>query len=793
MFAGNFMFKKIVSINDFGVYKSFEWDKCLKVDNRFLTFKRLNIIYGRNYSGKTTLSRILRCLELKKLHEDYQEGKFKLIDCDDNEIDNLKVSEFTESVKVFNKDFVKDNLAILNNSEGGIETFAILGEGNKETEEKIRALQEEIGSIESEKGVSWKVELLNRDQKEKKATLKEKNNNLNDKLRAKAKLIKDDREIGITTYRIDGIKREITIVLDDKYVKLTGEEAEKLKVKIKETQMNDVNKVKIIDPPDLDSYFTKVKDAIASSITATIVIEDLVSSKELSQWVKNGIVHNKDRKKCAFCDNTLTEESWKRIKDHFNKESEELEMKLESLKVDLTKELTSLDEVKYDDAGKFYASFKDRLLEEENNLKEDKLAIKKEIEGYAEKIQSRLDDIFTALEFPEKREFSDVKLKEHLESYNVLVQDNNDYTQKLSSEISESRTKLRLNAVSLFIEDIKYNDEMVAISDAEKNHTQSLKKFNEENEKLEELRNKMLAHEAEMKDESKGADKVNEYLANYFGHDSLRLEHFEEGGKGSFKIFRGGEIASNLSEGECSLIAFCYFVAKLHELESNKEDSIIWIDDPISSLDSNHIFYVFSLIENEITRPEDTGNGNRYFYKQLFLSTHNLDFLKYLKRLSLPKTTDGTKQDDYAYFLIERKSDRSELLPLPEYLKDYVTEFNYLFKKVKNCSESVDDTNYDVYYNFGNNLRKFLESYLYYKYPSRDDFKKKATKFFGTNEIARVLIERITNEYSHASGVLERGGVPVDIPEARKVAAFVLNKIKEKDPDQYDALERSVT
>lgn len=53
---------------------------------------------------------------------------------------------------------------------------------------------------------------------------------------------------------------------------------------------------------------------------------------------------------------------------------------------------------------------------------------------------------------------------------------------------------------------------------------------------------------------------------------------------------------------------------------------VIYIDDPISSLDSNHIFFIFSLIENVIACKKK--------YGQLFISTHNLDFLKYLKRLT---------------------------------------------------------------------------------------------------------------------------------------------------------------
>ena len=60
-------------------------------------------------------------------------------------------------------------------------------------------------------------------------------------------------------------------------------------------------------------------------------------------------------------------------------------------------------------------------------------------------------------------------------------------------------------------------------------------------------------------------------------------------------------------------------------INTNGKKPIIWIDDPISSLDSNHIFFMYSLISEKIAL-----NKN---FEQLFISTHNLDFLKYLKRL----------------------------------------------------------------------------------------------------------------------------------------------------------------
>ena len=64
------MIQKIKSIASFGVFNGFVWDSCvLDPEGKVQEFKKLNIFYGRNYSGKTSLSRIFRAMETQKLPE----------------------------------------------------------------------------------------------------------------------------------------------------------------------------------------------------------------------------------------------------------------------------------------------------------------------------------------------------------------------------------------------------------------------------------------------------------------------------------------------------------------------------------------------------------------------------------------------------------------------------------------------------------------------------------------------------------------------------------------------------
>ena len=293
------------------------------------------------------------------------------------------------------------------------------------------------------------------------------------------------------------------------------------------------------------------------------------------------------------------------------------------------------------------------------------------------------------------------------------------------------------------------------------------------------LEDEIKAKERLRQNEEEGARKVNEILQNYFGHRFIELRSVKKENEEGiyFDVFRQEKKAYNLSEGERNLVAFAYFVAKLSDVNTISEKPIIWIDDPISSLDANHVFFVFSLIDRQVVKREQ--------WSQLFISTHNLDFLRYLKRIHTSKQR--------AWFLIERQGDQSCLRSMPKYMKEHVTEFNYLFHQIYKCSQDTESENHELFYNFGNNARKFLEAYLYYKYPDNEKncLHKKMMRFF-SDGCAATTIDRVDNELSHLEGLIERGMSMSDHAEIKKCAQYILETIKTKDPDQYSAFLTSI-
>lgn len=137
---------------------------------------------------------------------------------------------------------------------------------------------------------------------------------------------------------------------------------------------------------------------------------------------------------------------------------------------------------------------------------------------------------------------------------------------------------------------------------------------------------------------------------------------------------------------------------------------------------------------------------------------------------------------------------------MPKYLEEYVTEFNYLFKQIYECAnvKEINDTNYSIFYNFGNNARKFLEIHLYYKFPdiynnnNNEAYEEERRKNFFGDGIEPIYTNRLLNEYSHLCGTFERGELPIDVPEMKTVAALIISTIEKRDKEQYDALVNSI-
>ena len=794
---------KTLDITKFGLFEDFEWSKNLHNNQ----FSKLNIIYGRNYSGKTTLSRMFGSIDNGHLPEKYRNGVFTITDESGKKVDNLNLTS-DYKIRVYNTDFVRNNLNWLHDDENGeIKPFALLGGGNIAARTRIDEVINELGSTEEKSGLYFECEQKNKAVDNAKDEEDKKQKEIDNALKKQANEIIKVNKYFVKqgdNYNVTNIKSEIEKLPNNSSILDVQQEDEHKKIidEIEKPSIKDITVFK----PKLSQLIEETKELVQKRITVTNTIKDLLEDNLLQNWVENGIKHHKDKRStCAFCNNQINSNRWQQIDEHFSKESEDLKKSIlvkitdiEEAKNNIVNYIQNQD-IKKDSFYAVYHTKFDLIISKWNNVVTSYCSV---VVLLTQKLEERHSDIFKPKEFGSDENnilnTSNNIVEEVfsvLESIKNLSIESNNKTNTLSDDKTQSRKLLRYSEIQKFLNIFSYSQKQEELKNAAENLKTKKKEFKLINTKIDELEIEKKLKQLELNDEGAAAKKVNKHLVDFFGHDGLTLEPEVIEGiepRTRFVIMRSKEKAHNLSEGECSLISFCYFIAKMEdELNgANHEKLIIYIDDPISSLDNNHIFFMYSLIETVIAKKQK--------YRQLIISTHNLDFLKYLKRLTIPR---DEKNPLVSYFIIEKhkkyEATKSVIKDMPAYLKNYVTEYNFLFEEIYNMAKPFNSGNrwqcienqYTQFYNLPNNMRKFLECYLFYRFPNTDDPLKNLSLLFADH--IPILVNRVINEYSHLSWG-ERGTIVMDVAEAESVAKEILKAIYQNDSGHYTALCKSI-
>lgn len=805
-------------IENFGSYQGFSG---LDEKNNF---KKMNIIYGANYSGKTTLSRIFALLKNKDDPENYLNPSFNLI-FDDEEINSSNFKCNSKELLVFNKDFINENLSFLvfnDYGSGSIKSFdaVVIGKDQIAINSRIDDLlynREFFDNIEV--NVNHILDLIVKDRGDVEAGLVNLKKEINNKLTEKARELEaSGLKNKARTYRKPNLESDISEILNKNSILKKTLTEEEISRKIKDMNVSEKPSINFISKEN--DIKTTIDNHILSSVEKLKEIVEKTPIKELDGFFKDWSIagyhlhkeHNKDY--CQFCGGDLRESILAEYEKYINRKEETLKRDINDLiskQHNIAKALQSQIDLFVDPNAYFYDSFKVKYETSLEHLKSKAFEFLEGLSILDEKFKEKLED--TTLKVIFDSVALEKNARELIESYIKVVSicnENDRFSRNLTIEQSSLKLEILEQRIIEFLIEFEWNVKQKNIKDFE----MMIEEFSYpelcNTDRIYEIKNIKINIDREIKKlnaqkstQLAASELVNKFLNNFFGHESLSLIPLdEEGDQEKFKIIRNGYDAFNLSEGEITLVAFCYFIALIYNLKNldKLKDNIIYIDDPISSLDSNNIFYIYSLIENVICKGHS--------YKQLFISTHNLEFFKYLRKLSIPEkktvikscsdslctSTKKNKSEDLSFYFVRKVNNVSELTVLPNYLRKYNTEFNYLFSQIWNCAHGSSNLSPDQIYNFSNNMRKFFEVYNYFKYPT--DYNKAAfrEKFFDAeNHLNHFkLVDRIANEYSHAEEIFDRTMRPITSQEMIDASQFILRQLKANDETQYDALVQSI-
>jgi len=421
--------KKIDLIKNIAVFRDFRWSSSVRDEgNNIAEFKKINILYGRNYSGKTTLSRIFRALETGSISDKYSSPEFQLaFDGGSNATQNSLTSH-GQVVRVFNEDFVRDNLRFIVDDEQTINSFAILGEDNTKLEEKIAKHEAELGSEEDKSGLLG--ELLGAEGNFKKARKDhgDKSSELEGKLRDKANKaetgIKHNKTFGDANYNVPRIKTDISTVTKDTYFPLSEEQVRKFHDLLREEPKSEIPGSSIFNL-QYSAIASKAKELIEKKIQASDPIQELLNDAALATWVRTGRGHHQEKRdKCAFCGSDLPEDLWEKLDKHFNQESEELRQALETLLESIECERSRASNLLKIKNSDFYSNFTADLDSLAEQLSTQSTSYCTSLDSIKKQVEKRKNDIFTPLEFDTPESVEDA-LNAVRDSYEQLRNESN--------------------------------------------------------------------------------------------------------------------------------------------------------------------------------------------------------------------------------------------------------------------------------------------------------------------------------------------------------------------------------
>lgn len=232
-----------------------------------------------------------------------------------------------------------------------------------------------------------------------------------------------------------------------------------------------------------------------------------------------------------------------------------------------------------------------------------------------------------------------------------------------------------------------------------------------------------------------------------------------------------------LSDGEKTALAFSYFLSKF-ENESGGADkckeSIVVIDDPISSLDENRLYSTAYLIRDNFKE-----------VKQLIVLSHNLLFLKFFNSSYIGKPN--------CLFINDGK-----LSDLPEELKNFESPYFYMLKSIIEFSIGANPDYQNAKKYLPNYIRRVLETFLSFKFakivgssqkrsPGLNEYDKDIDGTTLDNSLRQDLknrisrIVKITDQHSHGNAQLTEENFYISEDELRSLSKDAIDIIEKMD------------
>lgn len=468
-----------------------------------------------------------------------------------------------------------------------------------------------------------------------------------------------------------------------------------------------------------------------SQTASNRAIERLKTNRNLESWVRAGLELHQGSRECEFCGSTISDARLDELKGHFSKEYEALVREVKAA----TEECSTLRlETPLPDDRDFAP-----------DLKVEFNGVKERLQNWvawAGELRTAMTEALTQKQTRIEASIAwEVDLTRGPEGgtllgqVNELIQRHNRTVAELGQTRADARTALERHYAALLFRDS-------GLSGKETRLVESNGRVAEARGLLGRIGGQITAVELQVRQQSIGAAKLNEILRFLLAGNNIEVAAV---GDGLFEFRRDGAPAANLSDGEKTAIAFAYFLTSLEANGAVLADTIVFIDDPISSLDSNHIYAVYALIAERL-------DGCR----QIFLSTHNGELFNLMKDEWFEARQRYANNHNACAYYVRRELDGNTrwiavLEDLPDLLRKYKSEYHFVFAQLHAFANAQGASLHEAY-TAPNLLRKFLEAYLGFRKPSVSKWSDKLDLLFATPEAQRE-IQKFADDASHLQGL----------------------------------------
>ena len=433
-----------------------------------------------------------------------------------------------------------------------------------------------------------------------------------------------------------------------------------------------------------------------------VPIADLIKKLDSRTWIQQGInLLEKTGNICPFCQQeTINEDLIKQFNelfdDNYKKKITEIQDLYKSYREETSLLLSNLSSIQSEFNSNNIVS---NLIIKLNTLfSSNYQIIEKKINSANEK--KIIESISS-----EKDSFNSIYLK---------IKENNDVFNSL-----ESNKKNLINNIWLFMADNcrdilnDYNKKIIKIDKIINLATELEDGYKK---KIDSIKEDISILREQTIDTKEAINNINEILRNS-GFTGFEIEEKEKVNNISRyylkrnNIQNGDIIFNTLSEGEKHFISFLYFYQLClgtDDLDNNSnKNKIIVIDDPVSSLDSQSLFVVSTLIRELIKRKAEKPNSEKSEFanqkiSQVFLFTHNFYFYK---EVSFSRRLICT---DYWHYNVIKINNITQIKD--GYNKTIEDDYSLLWNTLKESKKNINSSTNNIM--ISNTMRRILETYI---------------------------------------------------------------------------------